>query len=109
MTIQIAALIILGIIAAWFFVVRPGRLGFWRLVAKHADVAYDHFKSNSCWKVFEDGLPPDYRRIVPRPEWVGPFRVAVSKLGDKRITVFCRASELKKSQNDLMSKVSRLR
>lgn len=107
--IQFAALIILGIFAYWYLVLRPGRLGFWRLVAKHPDTAYDHFKTNGCWKVFEDGLPPDYRNIVPRPQWVGPFRLVVPKLGGKAIKVFGRASELEKSQNDLESKVAQLR
>jgi hypothetical protein len=104
--IEIAPLILLGIAAYWFLVLRPGRLGFWRLVAKHPDAAYDHFKSNACWKVFEDGLPPNYRSIVPRSEWVGPFRLVVPKLGDKPIKVFGRASELEKSQNDLINKVA---
>jgi hypothetical protein len=103
--IQIAALILLGIVAYWFLVLRPGRLSFWRLVAKHPDAAYDHFKSNACWKVFEDGLPPDYRTIVPRPEWAGPFRIVVPKLGGKAVKVFARASELEKSQNELVNKV----
>ena len=107
--VQIAALIILGIFAYWYLVLRPGRLGFWRLVAKHPDAAYDHFMANACWKVFEDGLPPDYRSIVPRPEWVGPFRIVVPKLGGKAIKVFARASELEKSQNDLLNKVAQLR
>ena len=107
--VQIAALIILGIAVYWYLVLRPGRLGFWRLVAKHPDAAYDHFMANACWKVFEDGLPPNYRSIVPRPDWVGPFRLVVPKLGGKAIKVFARASELGKSQNDLESKVAHIR
>jgi hypothetical protein len=107
--IQIAGLIIVGIAVFWYWVLRPGRLGFWRLVAKHPDAAYDHFMSNACWKVFEDGLPQDYRSTVPRSEWAGPFRVDVPKRGDKTIKVFGRRSELEKSQNDLLNKVAHLR
>ena len=59
--------------------------------------------------LFEDGLPPDYRSLVPRPEWAGPFRLVVPKLGGKAVKVFARASKLEKSQNDLVSKVANLR
>ena len=104
-----SALIILGIAVYWYLVLRPGRLGFWRLVAKHPDAAYDHFTANACWKVFADGLPPDYRSVVPRPDWVGPFRLVVPKLGGKAIKVFARASELENSQNELLNKVANLR
>jgi hypothetical protein len=106
--IQIAGLIILGIAVYWYWVLRPGRLGFWRLVAKQPDAAYDHFMSNACWKVFEDGLPQDYRSIVPRSGWGGPFRIVVPKLGDKTIKVFGRRTELEKSQNDLVKKLTQI-
>ena len=105
--LQIAGLIILGIAVFWFWVLRPGRLGFWRIVANHPDAAYDHFMANACWKVFEDELPRDYRSIVPRSEWAGPFRVVVPKRGDKTIKVFGRRSELEKLQNDFARKFTR--
>lgn len=86
----------------WFFILRPGRLDFWRFVAKHPDAAYDHFKANDCWKVFEDRRPENYRNIVPKSEWAGPFRITVPKLGGKLVYVFGRRSDYGSSQNEFL-------
>ncbi len=88
----------------WFFVLRPGRLDFWRFVAKHPDAAYDHFKADGCWRVFEDELPKNYRDILPKSEWAGPFRITVPKLGGKLVRVFGKRPDFGRSQDDFFEK-----
>lgn len=99
--------LVVGVAAYWFFVLRPGRLTFWRVAGKHPDAAYDHFKSDPCWRVFEERLPHDYRGLVPRSEWTGPFRLVVPRLGDRMIYVFGKYPTFEKSQNDFLSKYGR--
>ena len=89
----------------WLFILRPGRLDFWRLVGKHPDLAYDFFKSRDCWQVFEDGLPADHGRLFPPAEWVGPFRLCVPKLANKMVHIFGRASDYEDSQNELINRI----
>ena len=103
---EIIVLIIAGAALYWFFILRPGRLDFWRLAAKHPDAAYDHFMSNPCWRVFEEQLPENYRSVVPKSEWVGPFRLIVPQLGNKTIHVFGKNRDLGQSQNDFVKKWS---
>lgn len=101
---EIAILIIASVVLYWFFILRPGRLDFWKFAAKHPDAAYDHFMSSPCWKVFENQLPENYRSIVPKIEWVGPFRLIVPKLGNKTIHVFGKHPEFDQSQSDFVKK-----
>ena len=91
----------------WFFILRPGRLDFWRFVARHPDAAYDHFKAGNCWKVFEHDLPKNYREILPKSEWAGPFRITVPKLGSQLVRVFGRRPDFSRSQDDFLNKFSR--
>ncbi len=102
--VETAILVIIGLAAYWFFMLRPGRLHFWRVLARHADEAYDHFRADTAWKVFEDGLPQDSESVVPNSEWLGPFRVTVPKLGGRTIFVFGRRLGFEQSQDELLSK-----
>jgi hypothetical protein len=101
MTNVVVALLI-GVGLYWFFILRPGRMDFWKVAARNPDAAYEHFKAAPCWKVFEEELPQNYRSVVPKSEWVGPFRLWVPRLGGKRIVVFGRLPELKQSQRDFL-------
>lgn len=105
--VEFAISVIVGLAFYWFLILRPGRLDFWRFVAKYPDAAYDHFKSNDCWKVFEDRRPENYRDIVPKSEWAGPFRISVPKLGDKSVYIFGRRSDFGHSQDDFLNKSAR--
>ena len=89
----------------WFFILRLGRPDFWKVVARNPDAAYDHFVSASCWKVFEAGLPKNYRSLVPKSDWVGPFRLFVPKLGGKQIVVFGKYPEYEHSENNFLKKL----
>lgn len=101
---EIVIVLIAGAAIYWFFILRPGRLDFWRVVAKHPDAAYEHFKSDHCWRVFEEQLPENYRSLVPKSEWVGPFQFIVPKLGNKTMYIFGKHPTFEKSQNDFLSK-----
>jgi len=105
--IQFAILVAFGLFMYWFLILRPGRLDFWRFVAKHPDAAYDHFKADGCWKVFEGELPKNYRNILPKREWGGPFRITVPKLGGKQVHVFGRRPDFGRSQDDFLNKFAR--
>ncbi|MBI2090144.1 MAG: hypothetical protein HYT78_15635 [Deltaproteobacteria bacterium] len=105
--IEFAISIAIGLLVYWLLILRPGRFNFWRLVAKYPDVAYDHFKRDNCWRIFEHRLPKNYRETVPKSEWVGPFRVTVPKLGDKSIYVFGRRSDYGPSQDEFLNRLGR--
>ena len=99
-------IIILAIAAVflyWFFILRPGRLDFWKIAGKNPNAAYDHFMSNDCWMVFENDVPDDYRNIVPKDAWTGPFRICIPKLGNKMVHVFGKHPEFEHSQNVFLS------
>lgn len=101
---EVILLVILGVALYWFFILRPGRLDFWRVVAEHPDAAYEHFRSDPCWKIFEDQLPENYQILVPKSEWVGPFRLVVPKLQNKTIHIFGKHPTFEQSQNALLRK-----
>src|ERR1035437_5310786 len=61
----------------WFFILRPGRLDFWKIANKYPDETYDLFISEDCWKVVEESLADDHQSIVPKKDWTGPFRLRV--------------------------------
>jgi hypothetical protein len=104
---EIVIVLIAGAAIYWFFILRPGRLDFWRIVAKHPDAAYEHFKSDHCWRVFEEQLPENYRSLVPRSEWVGPFQFIVPKLGNKTMYIFGKHPTFEKSQNEFLGKFAK--
>lgn len=105
--IQFAISVAFGLFMYWLLILRPGRLDFWRFVAKHPDAAYDHFKADDCWKVFEDRLPENYRNNLPKSKWAGPFRITVPKLGGKLVHVFGRRPDFGRSQDDFLNKFAR--
>jgi len=102
-------ILILAIVAFfyWLFILRPGRLDFWKIASKFPDEAYDFFKSQKCFKVFEGSLPDDYRSIVPKEDWTGPFRLWVPKLDGKKIFVFGKNSEIEQAQNEFLSRIEK--
>lgn len=87
----------------WLMILRPGALGFWRLVARNPDAAYDHLLSHRCWKVFENGIPERDPATFPSAEWDGPFRLWVPKLGSQ-VIVFGRVGEYERSQEEFMQR-----
>lgn len=95
--------LIVGLALYWFFILRPGRIDFWKVAAKYPDAAYDHFKSDATWVVFEGSLPPEYRTYVPQSDWVGPFMLVVPKLGNQTIRVFGKSADIERSQNEFLA------
>lgn len=104
---KILIIIAILILLYWLFIVRPGRLDFWKIASKYPDEAYDFFMSKGCWKVFEESLPDDYRSLVPKEDWTGPFRLWIPKLGNKMIYVFGRYPDFEPAQNEFMTKINR--
>jgi len=102
---EIVLAVVVGLALYWFFILRPGRLDFWKVAAKHPDAAYDHFKSDATWIVFEGALPQGYRAHLPRSEWVGPFMLIVPKLGNQTVRVFGKSDGLERSQNEFLVRV----
>ena len=102
---KILAIIVILAFLYWFFILRPGRLDFWKIAGKYPDEAFDFFRSKECWKVFEGNLPDDYRSIVPKDDWTGPFRLWIPKIGNKVIYVFGKYPDFEQAQKDFMAKI----
>ena len=96
--------LIIGVALFWYWISRPKSLDFWKLAAKYPDAAYDYFISQDCWKVFDNGLPDNYKDIVTNKEWTVPFRLWVPKLGNRMITIFCKYNYMEDSQREFISK-----
>jgi len=89
----------------WFFILRPGRLDFWQVAAQHPDKAYEYFRASPVWKIFEGKLPDNYKELVPKQEWVGPFKLYVPKIGASSVTIFGKHPEYLASQNEFLRQV----
>jgi len=96
--------LLIGAALYWYWTLRSKNLDFWKLAAKYPDSAYDYFISQDCWKVFDNGLPDNYKDIVPHKEWTGPFRLWIPKLGNRMITIFCKYNYMEDSQREFISK-----
>ena len=79
--ILIILALLIGVFLYWYLILRHGRMSFWKLAARNPDAAYHHIRSASCWKIFEGELPKNYRSIVPKSEWAGPFKLKTSLSG----------------------------
>lgn len=103
---KIIVIIIIAVAAFlyWLIVLRP-RTHFWKVATKHPDLAYTFFLSKDCWKLFEGRLPENYRSIVPKEDWAGPFQLSIPKLGHKNIHVFGKYPDFKQSQNEFLRKM----
>ena|SRR2546425_3406113 len=104
---EIILLIVVVVALYWFLILRPGRLDFWSVAAKHPDAAYEHLKADPRWRIFEDQLPENYQNLVPKSDCVGPFRLLVPKLGNKAIRIFGERSKFEQSQNEFLGKLGR--
>lgn len=99
----VAVIILVAGFLGWLLVGRSGQISFWNRALKQPDAAYDFFKSNEVWRVFEDGLPANFREDLPAKEWVGPFPMVVPKLGNRKVFVFGRRNAFRQSQAALLS------
>jgi hypothetical protein len=108
MKIPTAIAIAVLVFLYWFFILRPGRLDFWKIANKYPDEAYDFIQSEDCWMIFEDNLPNDYQSTVPKENWTGPFRLLIPKLGNRFIYIFGKYPDFKNSQNDFINKISQI-
>jgi len=99
----VAVVILVAGFLCWLLVGRRGQISFWNRALKQPDAAYDFFKSTEVWKVFEDGLPANFREEMPAQDWIGPFPMVVPKLDNQKVFVFARRGEFRQSQVTLLS------
>lgn len=92
------------LIALLIMFYRAHKRGFWAIAERNPNAAYEYFKANVCWRVFEEGLPPNYRNIVPKPHWAGPYKLIVPKIGNKTIHVFGKHPDFSRSQSEFVNK-----
>lgn len=100
----IILLIILAILY-YFIILKPGRLDFWKLAAKHPDRAFDFFQQHDCWKVFVDKPENGCKNALPPGEWDGPFKLAIPKFGGKVITIFGKIPEYEQAQRQFLQSI----
>ncbi len=92
--------IILAIILLLRRIMGKGNIPFWKLASKYPDTAFDWFISEDCWVVVETD------ESAPGPNYTGPFRFAVPKLGGKMIKVYAREDEIENSQRRFVERYS---
>lgn len=96
--VSIIAVVGLILFLYWFFILKKGNLGFWKLANKHPDEAYDFFKKNApVWLV--DDEDKDYIEIVKKDKenWSGPFRLYVPRIG-KYVKIYGRVGKFEEEQ-----------
>ena len=105
MKIIIIFIIAVAAFLYWLLILRP-KTHFWKEARKHPDLAYTFFHSKDCWKIFQGRLPVNYRSIVPKEDWAGPFQISVPQMGHKSIYVFGKYPAFKKSQEEFLHKIN---
>ena len=96
-----ATILVVGLLY-WLLAGRRTQVSFWNQALKQPDAAYDFFKATEIWRVFDDGLPGNFREHVPAKNWIGPFPMVVPKLGDRKVFVFGKKGAFRQSQDDLL-------
>lgn len=92
----------LGLLLLWRSVmVRHGALGFWQVAARMPDEAYDWFVSDDTWTVL-DPAQPGTESMRSRDDLVGPFKLAVPKVGGV-VALFADADRIDASQAAFMA------
>lgn len=71
---------------------------FWKIVARHPDLAFDWFRQEPGWMIvgIDEHDPPGEPQ--PRGEYSGPYWLAVPKLNGKMIKIYAHHSILDDSQ-----------
>lgn len=87
-----------------WFLKSQGRIDFWDLASNHPEKAYEWFKKNPEWKVFEGSKPNNRNDVVPKDEWTGPFRLMVPHIG--LVYVFGKVGVLESSQDNFINLVA---
>lgn len=100
----IIAIIVLVVLYYFFVMKKLGNSDFWKQAAKSSDSAYQLFKEENCWLVFEDKPLARNSSNFPSGEWDGPFKLSVPMLGGKVITVYGKFPEYVQSQRRFMKK-----
>ncbi len=90
---------VIAIAMYWFFILRPGKISFWKLAARHPNEAYHHFLNGDCW--FIDEVPTN----IKKEDVVGPFKLIVPEL-QRSISVYGLAKEIDNSQAEFIEHVS---
>lgn len=91
-----------GIVLVWRPVmVRSGNLPFWQLAARYPDEAYDWLVTKEGWFVAKAHSTASAEELSARDDLLGPFRLAVPKLGET-VKFFARESALEPAQQEFM-------
>lgn len=87
----------LSLLVLWRTVmVRHGALGFWQVAARMPDEAFDWFVADDTWTVVNPSQP-GAETARSRDDLVGPFKLAVPKVGGV-VTLFADADRIEVSQ-----------
>jgi len=82
----------------WYFV-KLGKLSFWKVAHVHMDSFFEHMDTDNTW-IYSSG-----KLVKPSEEYVGPFYFARD---GQRNTIYALSHQLKKSQDNFMSKYASL-
>lgn len=89
----------------WFLeIASRGNAVFWTKIKDYPDMAYDWFKTNPSWTVLDESVR-GVENLFDKREWVGPFHLAVPKLGGKTVKIMGRRRDLYQSELELLGKI----
>ncbi|GEM_PF-2706299 len=102
---QWAFLIALALGLNVWFMLRNPMTRFWRLAAHRPEEVLEMMRADEAWKVFETGLPDDFRRTWPKDQWVGPFRLDLGQ-PRRRVLVLGRNPGYKDSTARILAELN---
>lgn len=97
-------IVVVGFLYYRFVLVKSGNLKFWKIVQANPEEAYDFFKRNACFVVFESDPPGGCRANLPPGKWDGPFKLPVPSQ-NRVVTIFGRSSELEAAQEKFIGSI----
>lgn len=86
----------------YFIILKPGKLNFWKWVARNPDEALDFFQNKDCWVIFYKEPIEGYKSALPVGNWDGPFRICVPKLGGIVVVIYGRSPDYINDQDTFM-------
>jgi len=96
-----AIAIFLGVVFIWRSIyVKHGNIRFWQLAADQPDAAFEWMENRPDWTIMRPD-DPQVEQLKEDPDLVGPFKLAIPKLGGM-VVIFAESSSIDESQSEFI-------